>query len=63
MGTESVRKSRLPVRSVMALSSGLSGIDFHGLLCVDIIAANVPLPIASSADRGVAFSLPWWATL
>ncbi len=41
---------------------GTNGIDAHGVLWVDTIAAKPPSVIFSKASFGVAFTLPWCAT-
>jgi hypothetical protein len=33
--------------------------DGHGSLCVETMAVIPPVDMASNADLGVAFSLPW----
>ena len=57
IATESLRITRLAVFRPIASMSGPSGIDGHGLLCVETIAVTEPVDMASSADLGVAFSL------
>ena len=54
----SPRRTRPFVWRSSAAASLPYGIDGHGWLWVDIIATNPPVGMPSSADFGVAFSLP-----
>ncbi len=62
-GRESLRTTcRFALRSSASISLA-SGIDGHGLLCVESMAANLPVVIFSRAFFGVALTLPWCETL